>query len=217
MDEDRAWRVISAQRIAVADLLDSLTPQQWAAPSLCAGWTVTDVAGHLAAVLRPASPVAMLSAAVRTRGRLHGMIDLLTREAAAEYGTGAAAMLRAESGVTALPKLTSWRNIVFDTQVHTLDIARPLGLEVELDHEAAAFGAQRIWDVGFLFGARKRLRGLSFRATDVTWEAGDGDRVEGPIQDLLLVLTGRPAGLGRLHGAGLPTAAERLGVAAPSN
>ena len=29
------------------ELLDSLTPQEWIAPSRCAGWQVRDVAGHL--------------------------------------------------------------------------------------------------------------------------------------------------------------------------
>ncbi|BDH56605.1 maleylpyruvate isomerase family mycothiol-dependent enzyme [Tsukamurella sp. PLM1] len=212
MDEQRAWRVIAAQRIAIADLLDGLTPEQWAVPSLCAGWTVTDVAGHLAAVLRPASARATLSAAVRARGRLHGMIDLLTREAAAEYGIRSAAMLRAEATSTSLPKLTNWRNILFDTQIHAQDIARPLGLRLPLDVDAAAQGADRIWRVGFLFGARKRFAGLRFEASDAEWSAGEGPLVRGPVADLLLVLSGRPAGLSGLDGAGVPVAAERLGV-----
>ncbi|MBS4100222.1 maleylpyruvate isomerase family mycothiol-dependent enzyme [Tsukamurella paurometabola] len=213
MDEQQAWRVIAAQRLAIADLLDGLTPEQWAAPSLCAGWTITDVAGHLAAVLRPASAGAMASAAIRARGRLHGMIDLLSREAAAEYGTRSAAMLRDEADSSALPRLTNWRNIVFDTQIHAQDIARPLGLRLPVDTAAAAQGAERIWRVGYLFGARKRFAGLRFVATDVGWSAGDGPVVRGPIADLLLVLSGRPAGLAGLDGAGARAAAERLGVA----
>lgn len=213
MDEQQAWRVIAAQRVAVADLLDGLTPEQWAAPSLCAGWTVTDVAGHLAAVLRPAPAGAMVSAAIRARGRLHGMIDVLTREAAAEYGTRSAAMLREEAGTTSLPRLTNWRNILFDTQIHAQDIARPLGVELPMDTAAAAQGAERIWRVGFLFGARKRFAGLSFAATDVDWSAGDGPVARGSIADLLLVLSGRPAGLAGLSGPGAGVAAERLGVA----
>lgn len=203
--------MIAAQRVAIADLLDSLEPEQWAAPSLCAGWTVTDVAGHLAAVLHPAPASAMVSAAVRARGRLHGMIDLLSREAAAEYGTRSAAMLREEADNTALPRLTNWRNILFDTQIHAQDIARPLGSALPLDTAAAAQGAERIWRVGYLFGARKRFAGLSFTATDTDWAAGDGPVVRGPIADLLLVLSGRPAGLSGLDGDGAPLAAARLG------
>ena len=37
----------TAERLELADLLDTLTPEQWAAPSLCAGWSVRDVCSHL--------------------------------------------------------------------------------------------------------------------------------------------------------------------------
>ena len=47
MDKDTSWRVIDQQRVALADLLDTLTPEQWSTPSLCEGWTVRDVAAHL--------------------------------------------------------------------------------------------------------------------------------------------------------------------------
>lgn len=210
MDEEQAWSVIATQRLRVADLLDSLTPQQWATPSLCAGWTVTDVAAHLAGVTQPASFPTMVSAAVRARGRLHPMIDLLTREAGLKYGTDSAAMLRNDAAVTSLPKLTNWRNILFDTQIHSLDIARPLGMPMQIDLDAAAVGADRIWNVGLLFGARKRFDGISFRALDVPWSAGHGEEVAGPIADLLLVLSGRPAGLTSMTGDGVATARKRL-------
>lgn len=40
--------VIRTERAALISLLETLTPAQWATPSLCAGWRVQDVAGHLA-------------------------------------------------------------------------------------------------------------------------------------------------------------------------
>jgi hypothetical protein len=43
------------------------------------------------------------------------------------------------------------------------------------------------------FAARRRLRGLRLVATDTDWSAGAGDRVEGPVGALLLLLTGRTA------------------------
>lgn len=39
------------EREQFADLLAGLTPQQWDAPSLCAGWTVREVAAHTLAYL----------------------------------------------------------------------------------------------------------------------------------------------------------------------
>lgn len=37
----------AAERRDLADYLDTLTKEQWEQPSLCPGWTVRDVAGHL--------------------------------------------------------------------------------------------------------------------------------------------------------------------------
>ena len=47
MNTDEIWRYIDDQRAGLADLLESLTPEQWVAPSLCEGWRVRDVAAHL--------------------------------------------------------------------------------------------------------------------------------------------------------------------------
>lgn len=38
---------IVAERTELVELLRSLTPAQWGAPSLCEGWSVRDLAGHL--------------------------------------------------------------------------------------------------------------------------------------------------------------------------
>ena len=42
-----AWAGVRDERVDVLALLRSLEPQQWDAPSLCAGWRVRDVAAHL--------------------------------------------------------------------------------------------------------------------------------------------------------------------------
>ena len=66
--------------------------------------------------------------------------------------------------------------------------------------EAATAAATRVWTMGWpmstAFRARTRLRGLRLVATDTDWSAGDGAIVEGPVEALLLLLTGR-AGLAR--------------------
>jgi hypothetical protein len=43
------WKYIHAERAAVADTLEGLTPQQWAAPSWCGHWTVHMTAAHILA------------------------------------------------------------------------------------------------------------------------------------------------------------------------
>lgn len=57
--------------------------------------------------------------------------------------------------------------------------------------------------MGWPFHAKKKFRGVRFVATDVDWSAGEGLPVEGPIDAILLLLTGRRAGLARLGGPGV--------------
>ncbi len=47
MDLDDMWGAIDAERSSLADLLEDLSPAEWAAPSLCDDWRVGDVAVHL--------------------------------------------------------------------------------------------------------------------------------------------------------------------------
>ena len=46
-DAETAWATLAAERRAFADLLETLTPEQWATPSLCDAWSVGDVATHM--------------------------------------------------------------------------------------------------------------------------------------------------------------------------
>lgn len=46
------------------------------------------------------------------------------------------------------------------------------------------------------------LEGYHLTATDTAWSRGQGPEVAGPVGALLLLLTGRPAGLEQLTGAG---------------
>src|SRR5665213_2449281 len=50
------WSIIHAERAALVADLGSLTDQQWATPSLCGGWTVRDVLGHMVATAKKTPP-----------------------------------------------------------------------------------------------------------------------------------------------------------------
>jgi hypothetical protein len=57
--------------------------------------------------------------------------------------------------------------------------------------------------MGWPFWARRRLSGLRLTAIDIGSSAGEGAEVRGPIQALLLLLTGRTqAALPQLSGPG---------------
>jgi hypothetical protein len=47
-DAETVHQIATANRLLAADMFATLTPpEQWRMPSLCAGWTVREVAAHL--------------------------------------------------------------------------------------------------------------------------------------------------------------------------
>jgi uncharacterized protein (TIGR03083 family) len=98
---------------------------------------------------------------------------------------------------------------LLDILVHGQDIALPLGRIRPMPTAAATAAAQRVWDMGFPFRARKRLAGLRLTATDADWTVGSGAGVEGPIAALLLLATGRDAAVQQLTGDGVRTLRRR--------
>ncbi|WP_433307952.1 maleylpyruvate isomerase family mycothiol-dependent enzyme [Actinoplanes sp. CA-030573] len=135
----------------------------------------------------------MLGAAVRARGSFDRLNhDMAVRHAARPPGE-IVAELRRHASSRRLPAVTNYRNIVPDVLVHSQDIAIPLGRDLPAPTAAARAAADRVWDMGWPFRARRRLRGRRLIATDTDWSAGAGDEITGPIAALLLLLTGRTA------------------------
>jgi uncharacterized protein (TIGR03083 family) len=203
MDADTVHDLVRTERRELADLLAGLTPQEWATPSLCAGWTVRDVAAHLSAAAR-SSVGSVLLDIVRARGSFNRMIhDEARRHAAAHSPDALVAQLRAAADSRRRAPGTSVLEPLLDVLVHGQDIAVPLGRTRLMPAEAARAAAQRVWTMGFPFSARKRLGGVRLVATDVEWAVGEGAEVRGPVGALLLLATGRRAALPQLDGPGL--------------
>jgi len=87
---------------------------------------------------------------------------------------------------------------------------RPLGLS-HATPEAALMTVADAWKkTNILVGSKRRIEGLRLKATDASWTYGDGPEVDGPLQSLVLVMTGRGQAIGDLSGAGVPVLASRL-------
>jgi hypothetical protein len=180
------WPAIAAERRALADDLDMLTPEQWAAPSLCAEWTVRDVAAHLVVPHTVSLPKFMVTL-VRSRGSFPR----------ANIATAARVAVRPTAELVAdLRRYT-------DVLVHSADIRIPLGI--------ADPGPPQRWTpvLDFLVSPRARrgfvsgpLPQLTLVATDADWTHGSGPEVRGPAAAIALALLGRPAVLTDLSGPG---------------
>lgn len=194
MDPEQIWQVIVGQRLSLADLLDDLSEAEWETPSLCAGWRVRDVAAHVAMAPQVPSLSSMIADGIRARGSFHRLNhDVAVRHADSRSTGRIVAELRQHASSRRLPVVTSYRNILFDILVHGQDIAIPLHRPRRMPPDAATAGATRVWAMGWPFWARHRLRGLEPVATDTGWTAGHGAEIRGPIDALLLLLTGRTA------------------------
>lgn len=210
-DRDEVWRAIDAQRADLADLLDELTDDEWRQPSLCAGWTVRDVAAHL--TMQQLGFRDALHILGKWQGNMDRTIQHVARLRAVELTTAQiTAEIRAmigsrrhNAGVTDLETLC-------DILVHSQDIAIPLRRRLDMAPEAAAVSAGRVLSMRWPppLPVTRKVAGFRLTATDTSWSAGDGPEVRGPMAALLLVCCGRFAALPQLSGDGATDLANRL-------
>ncbi|MDI6103789.1 maleylpyruvate isomerase family mycothiol-dependent enzyme [Actinoplanes sp. NEAU-A12] len=207
-------KMIADERRRFADLVDSLTADQLATPSLCGAWTVKEVAGHLVSVVA-GSDVVALKLLVLSGFRLHKANARLATLTARQPAARLAALLREHADNPFRPPIVGHPGALTDLQVHGQDIRRPLGLPHELRPDRLRVS------LDFLTGGRaigftpkSRPAGLRFETTDLAWARGEGPLVRGAAEAVMLALAGRPAALADLDGDGVAILRGRLRAAA---
>lgn len=197
------WVAVRTVRLRLAEMLDTLSPSEWDVASLCEGWRVRDVAGHLALV-PTITTWQMLAAAPRARFNPNRINTLLAVRAGSVGTAGIVRRLRDHAGDRTTAKALDTRNALFDVIVHSQDIAIPLGRTFSVPVDFTRQGLDRVWGMGWPFNAPRRLAGRTLTATDTDWTVGSGPEVLGSALSLLLLLTGRTgAARNELIGAGL--------------
>jgi uncharacterized protein (TIGR03083 family) len=192
MDNSQIWAHIDEQRADLADFLDTLTPEQWETPSLCPGWTVRQAAAH---ITQSSTNWGRLSFELLRSGFRFNALTLRLGRDDQRKPEEITAALRAMVGGRRRPPGTAVADPLADVLVHGQDIAVPLGIPRTMPAPAAVIAAERLWKMGFPFNARKRFPNVTFTATDADFSVGDGHVVRGPIQDIVMTLSGRQAGL----------------------
>ncbi len=210
MDRDQLWQHIHAERAALAENLAALAPTQWHSDSLCAGWTVKDVAAHV--ISNPQLGGRELTALfARNLGRSYNAMIYREVKRLGERQSAAQILADFETYADSRRKVATTTVVepLVDALVHHQDIVRPLGLRHEMAPEAAAVAADRCRALAFLMGARRVVKGVRMVATDVDWTRGSGPTLEGPMQELLMVCAGRARVATDLAGDGLELVASR--------
>ena len=209
--------LIRTERLAFLDLLETLTPEEWAVPSLCRGWTVQDVAAHLA-VAPMAPPDQALALLVRSGFRVNRVNAELAKSWSRRGREAVLEQLRTNAEKGAKPFGVPPPAALADAVVHGLDVRRPLGRPRDVPLEAftrvADSSVALRWPLTVLVGGspRKRVRGVRLIADDVEWAYGEGPEVHGTSDSMLLLLAGRRLEPGELSGRGAPVLYERLAV-----
>jgi uncharacterized protein (TIGR03083 family) len=203
--------LIAAERIRLADTLDGLSADDWAAPSLCTGWSVHVVAAHLNAPWEATFPNVLVEVA-KARS-LAGGFDRLARRLAGSLDPAACvAGLRDHAGSRFTPPGFGPEAPLSDVIVHGADMLQPLGRSVAIDPVALATSLEflaRGRSKGFV--PKGRIDGLAFEASDLDVRCGPGNTVvRGPALALCATLCGRRAFLDQLSGDGLAVLASRL-------
>jgi uncharacterized protein (TIGR03083 family) len=202
------WSLIHAERRALVADLEPLSDEQWGTPSLCRLWTVRDVLGHMVATAKMTPP-----RFVAGLGRSGFRFNVMTAKDVARETTGPPGQtlvhFKAELNATTHPPgpITA---MVGEVVIHGEDIRRPLGIPRAYPTELLVTVADFFKGSNLLLGSKKRIAGLTLRATDADWSTGTGPEVTGPMISHLLSMTGRPAGLEGLSGDGLATLRARM-------
>jgi uncharacterized protein (TIGR03083 family) len=207
MAKTDVWPVIHAERKALAAQLEGISDGAWWTPSLCTDWTVEDVLAHMTATTRLSSA----SFFPKVIGSGFSLKKMQAKDIARE---------RASSGPETLARFTAQvdstgrppgpvETMLGEVLVHSEDIRRPLKLTHAYQTEAVVQAADFYKRSNLIVGTKKRIAGVTLRATDGNWSHGEGPAAEGPMMSLLLAMTGRKAALGDLTGEGVAVLRSR--------
>ncbi|GAA2464711.1 maleylpyruvate isomerase family mycothiol-dependent enzyme [Winogradskya humida] len=198
---------IADERRRIADLLDSLQPDQLRAASLCGDWTVQEVAGHLLAALGKPD----LRLLVSSGFNLHKWNSRVAVQTADRPVAELAQALRDNAYNDFKPPVVGYPGQLTDLQVHGQDMRRPLGLPHGLLLDRLKVSLEfMVSGKAFGFAPRRRLAGLRFEASDLNWFSGTGPLVAGPAEALLMAMCGRRAVLSELDGPGVRILSSRV-------
>jgi uncharacterized protein (TIGR03083 family) len=198
-------RLHDEENAEFGDYLATLTPQQWEAQSLCKGWRVRDVVGHilygnelnlltLPLTLARHGFSSDRSGKVNSIARAEGRpVDELLHD------------FRTRDAWAGTARLFPKRLTLLDRLVHHQDVRRALGHLRTVPAERVLPLVEVAPKLGTVFGGRRRSKGLRLEATDMAWSHGpvDGLAVRGPGEAVLMAVLGRRQAAGDLEGDGL--------------
>jgi uncharacterized protein (TIGR03083 family) len=187
----------------LAERFADLEEERWNSPSLCAGWRIRDVLAHMTAGAEGAFGLSSIC-----RGMLRHRFDYNRWVAADGRERGQrdptvilAAFRNAAASRSAQSDGRAVRGLMH-VVIHGQDMCRPLGMQRDLPESHLLPVAEFVKSDVHMFGAKRRIAGLTIVATDLDWSYGHGPEVRGPAEALVMMMAGRLVALDDLSGEG---------------
>lgn len=198
----RTW--VAEARVDLADRLAALPAEAWDADSLCAGWRVRDVVGHLVHLAEHGRRAMVAEALRQAPATIGGALGTIARREGAADPDDLVRRLRRAGGGGFTPPGVGPVAALGETFTHGSDVLRPTGGTPRPADDRTLVVATLYRRLGFVFGARA-ARAVRFTADDAGWSIGpeDGPAAHGPGEAVLLALAGRPEGGADLTGPGV--------------
>lgn len=167
----------------VAQFLDEIDDSDFDVASLCEGWRVSDVVGHM--IIGHTTPMPSMMVAIAKYGFNDHTLNGISR---------------------VIPKKEGFT----DHLIHNQDMRRPLGGPREIAPERLSAALDALPTIGGFLKSKQRMKGLKWVVTDIDWSWKEGSEVQGAAELLILAAAGRPAVLDELSGDGVATLKTRM-------
>ena len=191
--------------------LHTLDADEWERPTLCSGWRVRDVVGHI---------LYGQELKLWTLPWKLARFGFSSDRSGQHYSIQRAEGRRPEDLLYDFDHRNPWAGTsrvfpahlnLLDRLVHHQDIRRGLDHPRTVPTDRTAPLLPYLPKLGTVFRSKRRMRGLRFRATDTDWSWGaDGaPEVYGPAEAIIMTTLGRGQALSDCAGDGVVTLKER--------
>lgn len=199
----------------IGQLLHQLDDAAFDVPSLCSGWKVRDVLGHMG--LGHTTPMGAMVGRIAkygfnvTKASFTESQGLFAGKSADDVRRFWDEIMVAQHPMKGISKLIPLRAGFLDHLVHNQDIRRPTGMGRTIPTDRLVRALELVRSEGTpMFNPKKTVRGLRLVASDAGWSGGDGPAVEGPGEAIVMAAAGRRAAVEDLSGEGAEILRARL-------
>jgi uncharacterized protein (TIGR03083 family) len=200
-----------AENSDLSAFLHALDVDDWERPTLCKGWRVRDVVGHI---------LYGQELKLWTLPWKLARFGFSSDRSGQHFSIQRAEGRRPEDLLYDFDHRNPWAGTsrvfpdylnLMDRLVHHQDIRRALDRPRAVPIERTAPLLPRLPKLGQVFRSKRRMRGLRFDATDTEWSWGDAaaPAVRGPAEAILMATLGRGQALGDCDGDGVAVLKER--------